>query len=162
MSAPAWHDDPPAARVLCAGDDLGDLIRMQCCLEGNLDFVIVANADEANSALAGEPSFDVIILDQHFEQLGGRTFLERLRRHSPEAERLVVVHHVDQAISEMLDSDCRVMRLLHAPFADDVLCDAVADALLRHRARALRASALPRVTPMGGNPCCTAPMERRA
>ena len=161
MSACAWHDAPPAARILCAGDKLGDPIQMQCCLEGPLDFVIISGADEAATALAGESPFDVIILDQHIERLGGRSFLDRLRDHSPEAERLIVVHHTDQAMRDMLEGESRVMRLLQAPLADDVLCGAVADALLRHRARALRASTLPSVTPMGGNPCCTAQMERR-
>jgi DNA-binding NtrC family response regulator len=159
MSASAWQDAPPAARVLCAGEDLGDLIQMQCCLDGQFDFVIITSAEEATAALMFEDSFDVLILDQRLEQLGGGRLLERLRRHSPDAERLIVVHRAEE-ISKMLESECRVMRLLPAPFAADALCSAVADALLRHRARALRASALPRVTPMGGNPCCTAPKER--
>ncbi len=133
---------------------------MQGCLDPELDYVIVTSADEANVALTVEPSFDVVILDQRLERLGGLTFLEQLRRHSPDAERLIIVHQGDQAASEMLESDCRVMRLLHSPFADDVLFEAVVDALLRHRARTLRASALPRVTPMGGNPCCTAVAPR--
>ena len=61
MSAPAWHDDPANARLLCAGDDLGELIRMQCCLDADLDFIIIASADEATAALTAEASFDVII-----------------------------------------------------------------------------------------------------
>ena len=156
MSASAWHDAAPNARVLCAGGDLGELIQMQCCLGSDLDFVIVANPSEAQSALFTEAPFDLIILDQRIEQLGGSRFVERLRRHSPDAERLVIVHQeIDAVIAGMIESDCRVMRVLQAPFADEVLCGAVADALLRHRARMMRASAVPRVTPMGGNPCCT-------
>jgi hypothetical protein len=45
-----------------------------------------------------------------------------------------------------------VMRVLHMPCPAQVLCDAVSDALLRHRARALRAAAVPQhVTPAGSH-----------
>ena len=151
----AWHDDVADARILCAGNELGDLIQVQCRLEGELDFTIIASQAEADAALASEPPFDIIIVDQRLSRLGGRAFIEKLRRHSPDAERLIIVRRLDQAVREMMENDGRVMRLLHAPLPADVLCGAVADALLRHRARALRASAAPRVTPMGGMPCCT-------
>ena len=154
-AALAWHDSATAARILCAGDDICDLIQVQCRLEGELDFAIIASEEEVEAALAVESAFDIVIIDQRIGRLGGRAFSEKLRRHSPEAERLVIVHYVDVEVAELLESDCRVMRVLQAPFSREVLCDAVADALLRHRARALRASAVPRVTPMGGNPCCT-------
>lgn len=154
MSASAWHTDAPSARILCVGADLGELIQVQCLLDAELDFVIITSADEMEAALATESEFDIIIMDHGLERF---FVVDRLRRHSPDAERLVIVRNdVDATIAAMIESDCRVMRLLRAPFAAEVLCDAVADARLRHRARALRASAVPRVTPMGGNPCCTA------
>lgn len=157
MSAPAWQYDAPTARILCAGGNIGELIQVQCLLEGELDFVIITREEETESALTSESAFDIIIVDQRLERLGGHRFVERLRYHSPDAERLVIMHHdVDTTIATMIESDCRVMRLLRAPFPPEALCEAVADALLRHRARALRACAVPRVTPMGGNPCCTA------
>lgn len=84
-----------------------------------------------------------------------RSFVEKLRRHSPDAERLIIVRRLDRTIRKMQENDGRVMGLLRAPFPAEVLCGAVSDALLRHRARALRASAVASVTPMGGSPCCT-------
>lgn len=156
MSASASQDDRAPGRIMCSGDDLYDLIHGQCGLDRTLGVVTITIVEEANAALEAESAFDVIILDQRLDRIGTHTFMEQLRRHSPDAERLIVVDRVDMTISDMLENDCRVMRLLRAPVAADVLCDAVADALLRHRARALRATALPRVTPMGGNPCCTA------
>ena len=154
MSAPAWHTDVPAARILCAGADIGELIKVECLLSGDFDFVLITSAEETEAALESEPEFDIIIMDQGVERC---LAVDRLRRHSPDAERLLIIRtDVDATIAAMIESDCRVMRLLRAPIHADVLCDAVADALLRHRARALRASAVPRVTPMGGNPCCTA------
>ncbi|MEO7455747.1 MAG: hypothetical protein ABIY52_05750 [Gemmatimonadaceae bacterium] len=119
-----------------------------------LDFVIVASADEVDAALTAEPAFDVIILDQYTERIGGLPFLQRLRQHSPDAERLIVARQVDERVSEMLQSDCRVMRVLQGPFSAELLCRAVEDALLRHRARALRAMTVPRVTPMDSGHGC--------
>ena len=154
MSASAWHTDVSAARILCVGADLGELIQVQCLLEGELDFVIITSEHEMEAALASESAFDIIILDRGLEQL---LVVDRLRSHSPDAERLIIIRNgVDESIAAMIEGDCRVMRLLRTPLSAELLCDAVADALLRHRARMLRASAVPRVTPMGGNPCCTA------
>ena len=154
MSASAWHSEGSPARILCVGADLGELIQVQCLLDGELDFVIITSEHEMEAALASEAAFDVIIMDKGLEQV---LVVERLRSHSPDAERLVIIHHgVDANVAAMIESDCRVMRLLRMPLSAELLCDAVADALLRHRARLLRASAVPRVTPMGGNPCCTA------
>jgi hypothetical protein len=153
MSAPAWHSDVSAARILCIGADVGELIQVQCLLDGEPDFVTITNDAEMEAALTCEPAFDIIIMGQGIDrQLAD----DRLRRHSPDAERLVIIHNeVDASTVAMIEGDCRVMRLLRTPLSAELLCDAVADALLRHRARALRASAVPRVTPMGGNPCCT-------
>ena len=154
MSAPAWHSDVSAARILCIGADLGELIQVQCLLDSELDFVIITNETEMEAALIAERAFDVIIIDQVCDR---RLPVEPLRDHSPDAERLVIIHNaVDPITAAMIEGDCRVMRLLRTPLSAELLCDAVADALLRHRARAFRASAVPRVTPMGGNPCCTA------
>lgn len=154
MSAPAWQWDVSAARILCIGADVGELIQVQCLLDAELDFVIITSETEMDAALTAEPAFDIIIMDQGLER---QLAVERLRLHSPDAERLVIIHNaVDASTVAMIEGDCRVMRLLRTPLSAELLCDAVADALLRHRARALRASAVPRVTPMGGNPCCTA------
>ena len=158
MSAPAWHSDVSAARILCIGADLGELIQVQCLLDGEFDFVTVTSRGEFEAALAIESAFDILIMDQALEKL---CVVERLRNHSPDAERLVILHsEIDASTASMIESDCRVMRLLRTPLTAELLCDAMADALLRHRARLLRASAVPRVTPMGGNPCCTARREQ--
>ena len=153
MSASAWHTNVSAARILCVGADLGELIQVQCLLDGELDFVIITSEHEMEAALAAESAFDIIIMDEGLEQL---PVVDRLRSHSPDAERLLIIRKpVDANIAAMIQSDCRVMRLLRAPLSAELLCDAVADARLRHRARVLHASAVPRVTPMGGNLCCT-------
>lgn len=162
MFATAWQPDRAPARILCAGDDLGDLIQMQCRLDGEPDFVIIANALEAADALAAESAFDLIILDQRLERVGGHSFVEQLQDHSPDAERLIVVHRMTLAITRTIENDCRVMRLLHAPLSADVLCNAVADALLRHRARELRARAVPSVTSLGVHLFCTALTNRQS
>ena len=141
------------ARILCVGDDVEQLLDIQYQLDSDIDFVIVGCPDEGYAALAIEEPFDVIISDQQTRSGRGQVFLTRLRRHSPDAERVMLARRTDRAAMEEAARDARVMRLLVRPCPPLVLRDAVSDALLRHRARRLRASAVPYVTPMGGHPC---------
>ena len=83
----------------------------------------------------------------------GEEFLAQLRAHSPDAERLLLARRVDRTVRSIVWSDARVMRILLDPCTTAALREAVSDAMLRHRARHLRASAVPRVTPVSGNPC---------
>ena len=145
--------DSDRAHILCIGDEVEQLLEMQYHLDSDIDFVIVGCSDEADAALAVEGPFDVIISDQRPWGWQGQLFLSRLRRHSPDAERLMLARRMDRDAMRAA-ADARVMRLLLKPCPAPVLRDAVDDALLRHRARQLRASAVPRVTPMGGHPCC--------
>ncbi|MEO7455736.1 MAG: hypothetical protein ABIY52_05695 [Gemmatimonadaceae bacterium] len=147
--------DTSTARILCVGDDVSDLLALPYALDGDRDFILLATGCEVDSALA-EEAYDLMIIDQRCEQVGGMSFVERLRAHSPDAEQIIVVHTPDEEVMELARNDCRVMRVLQAPVAPDVMAEAVGAALLRHRARRLRATAVPRVTPMGGNLCCTA------
>ncbi|MBA3672141.1 MAG: response regulator [Gemmatimonadaceae bacterium] len=141
-------------RILCVGDEVDQLLEIQRELDSDYDFVIVACCEEGQGALAEEAPFDLIINDQRMSAAGGTELLARLRQHSPDAERLVLALRHDRATRAMAAEDGRIMRLLVQPCPAAVLREAVADALLRHRARALRASAIPRVTPAGGHPCC--------
>ena len=154
--------DTTCARILCVGDDVRELIRIPRQLDSELDFVIVASPSEASAALAHEAPFDLIISDQRMRGVGGASFLARMRTHSPDAERLILVRREDRGAKAMAASDGRVMRLLVAPCAQTVLREAVSDALLRHRARCLRVAAVPRVTPMGAHPCCATPRSNAA
>ena len=154
-AAVAYSDDVSCCvRILCVGDHVEQLIQIRDQLDPDFDFVIVGCSSEALSALATEPQFDLIINDCEMSGAGGERFLERLRSHSPDAERLILTPRNDESARAMAASDARVMRLLRRKCRSSVLRGAVADALLRHRARTLRAQAIPRVTPMGGNPCC--------
>lgn len=142
------------ARILCIGDELSDLIGIQCELDSDFDFVIVSSTSEADVVLAGETPFDVIISDRRVQAASDVSLLATLTVHSPSAERIIIVSKVDRDIIEIAAADSRIMRLLMTPLEPNEICDAVSDALLRHRARNLRASALPNVTPAGGHPCC--------
>lgn len=144
----------PSARILCIGDDVEYLLGIQYQLDNSLDVVIVCGADEGNAALLAEGAFDVIINVQHMRGLEGALFDARLRAHSPDAERLVLVPREDEATRAMVANDGRVMRLLETPCAAQELRQCVSDALLRHRARAMRAAAVPHVTPTAAHPCC--------
>ena len=141
-------------RILCVGDEVEQLLEIQRDLDSDYDFVIVACCDEGPGALAEEAPFDLIINDQRMTAAGGDDLLGQLRKHSPQAERLVLALRDDRESRASVAGDGRVMRLLLHPCPAHELREAVADALLRHRARALRATAVPRVTPAGGHPCC--------
>ena len=117
------------ARVLCIGTNVTHLIRLVTELDSDLDIIVVACPEEGNEALLREAPYDVILIDDDMPGVEGALFLARLRAHSPCAVRV--------------KSDVAVLR------------DAIAAATLRHRARALRASTIPRVTPVGAHPCCT-------
>ena len=142
------------ARILCVGADMEKLLGIQYQLDTDFDFVLVSCPDECPAVLASEDPFDVIISDHRARSKCGEWFRKQLRAHSPDAERIIVASQADRDTKAMAASDGRVMRLLVGPCSATVLREAVSDALLRHRARALRAAAIPRVTPMGGHPCC--------
>lgn len=142
------------ARILCIGPDIARLICIVSQLDTDLEIVVVACPEEGNAALLSEPAYNVIISDDEMPGIEAILFLARLRAHSPGAERVVFASQADHAALEMAASDARVMRVLERPCEESVLREAVADAILRHRARAFRASAVPRVTPMGAHPCC--------
>lgn len=78
-------------------------------------------------------------MDPRREGVPDASCLARLRAHSPDAEQLILSRLADPVAREMAANDGRVMRLLVKPCPGVVLCQAVADALLRHRARSLRA-----------------------
>lgn len=162
-AALAFPDDVTlCVRILCVGDHVEQLLAIPYHLDTDYDFVIVGCSDEALAALSAEAPFDLIINDCEMSGAGGSQFLERLHAHSPDAERLIVAPIYDAVAREMAASDGRVMRLLGRACPAPVLQDAVADALLRHRARRLRAASMPRVTPMGGNPCSVSMAGSRA
>ena len=152
IAALAYPDDiTRCVRILCVGDHVAQLLNIQYRLDTDYDFVIVGSSGEALAALATEAPFDVVINDFEMHGVGGEQFLERLHAHSPDAERLILVPRNDASARTMAASDARVMRLLLRKCPTSVLREAVADALLRHRARSLRAAALPRVTTMWGH-----------
>lgn len=140
-------------RILCVGNCLDQLLEIQRQLDCDLDFVIAACAEEGLAALAVEAPFDVIITCLQLPGNLGAVFNARLRQHSPDAERLILAPCIDAQAKAAVANDARVMRLLLAPCSTTALREAVADALLRHRARRLRAAVVPRSTPPGGNPC---------
>lgn len=151
----ARHSAPVSCvRILCVGDEVEQLLEIQRDLDSDYDFVIVGCCEEGPGALAEEAPFDLIINAQRMSAVGGDDLLARLRLHSPNAERLVLALRDDREARARAAADGRVMRTLVQPCPANELRGAVADALLRHRARALRASAIPRVTPAGGHPCC--------
>jgi DNA-binding NarL/FixJ family response regulator len=156
MSAAIAHQlgDSSNPHILCVGDDVTRLLQIQRRLDADFDVVIVTCAEEGHATLQAEGPFDVIIYDEQLKGARAASFLMRLRTHSPDAERIILARKSDRAARAMAARDSRVMRLLLVPCAAHVLCDALSDALLRHRARMLRASTVPHVTPMGGHPCC--------
>ena len=141
------------ARILCVGDDVEHLLEMLYQLDSDFDFVVVSRPDEGPAVLANEGPFDVIISDGQTRSGRGARFTSLLRAHSPDAERLILAVRDDRATRAMAASDGRVMRVLLRPCPANVLREAVSDALLRHRARCLRAATAPRVTPTSGHPC---------
>ena len=145
--------DSVLARVLCVGDVARDLIGMQLQLDSELDFVIVACSAEAEAALTTEAPFDLIISDHRSARVACASLLGRLHDHSPDAERLIVARRGDREAQAMAASDGRVMRMLIAPCPTRVLRQAVSDALLRHRARSMRATFTIKVTPIGAHMC---------
>ena len=162
-AALAYPDDVTlCVRILCIGDHVEQLLAIPYQLDTDYDFVIVGCSDEALAALSAEEPFDLIINDCEMSGAGGSQVMERLHAHSPDAERLIVAPIFDAVAREMAARDGRVMRLLGRTCPAQVLQDAVADALLRHRARRLRATWIPRVTPMGGNACCVSLAGPRA
>ncbi len=140
-------------RILCVGTRLDHLLKIQRQLDSDLDFVIAAGPDEGFAALAAETAFDVIISCLRLPGMQGDIFYTRLRQHSPDAERLILVPRINAKIRAAIATDARVMRLLIEPCSTSAIREAVSDALLRHRARRLRAAVVPRPTPPGGNPC---------
>lgn len=151
--AVATEGEMRCERILCVGSCLHQLIEIQCQIDCDLDFVIVATPDEGLAALAVEAPFDVIITSQEFPGEQGSLFSAKLRAHSPDAERLVLAPRIDAKARAAVANDARVMRLIRQPCTSSVIREAVADALLRHRARCIRAALVPRSTPPGGNPC---------
>lgn len=135
-----------SVRILCVGDHVAPLLEVQYHLDADFDFVIVGCSDEGIAALSAEAPFDVIINDCDMQGVGGEEFLERLHAHSPDAERLILAPRTHAAARAMAARDGRVMRLLNPRCPAEVLREAVADALLRHRARALRAASHSRAT----------------
>lgn len=161
-AAVAYPDDVTVCvRILCVGDHVEQLLKIQCQLDSDFDFVIVGCSDEGLAALAAEPRFHVIINDCEMRGVGGERFLERLHAHSPDAERLILAPRNDLSARAMAARDGRVMRVIRRKCPTPVLREAVADALLRHRARRLRAGTIPQVTPMGGHPCCVSVVGSR-
>ena len=82
------------ARILCLGDDVEQL-EIQYQLDSDIDFVIVAGPDEGYAALATEAPFDIIISDQQMRSGRGQLFLTRLRKHSPDAERVMLARRAE-------------------------------------------------------------------
>ena len=148
------HGETTCARILCVGDDVRELLGIQGQLDSEFVCVLVACSTDADAVLATEPPFDVLISDQRMAGTGGALMLARLLPHSPDAERLILARRADRAAVAMAATDGRVMRLLIAPCEPSVLREAVSDALLRHRARHMRATTVPRVTPISSHPCC--------
>ena len=145
----SYYRENQGLRILCAGDDCSELVRITSELDSEIDVVIVSSADEAKIALAGELPFDVILMDSQMRKIGGSALLKRLRDHSPDAERIIMSARPTQA-AKVMKTDCRVMRVIRKPCVPDVLRTAVSDALLRHRARTLRASSVS-VTPVSAH-----------
>ncbi|MDQ2666638.1 MAG: hypothetical protein M3Z05_11580 [Gemmatimonadota bacterium] len=140
-------------RILCVGTRIDQLLEIQRQLDCDLDFVIAVGSGEGLAALATEAPFDVIISCLSLLGTQDVIFSDKLREHSPDAERLILTPRLDAKSRAAVASDARVMRLLRAPCETSAIREAVADALLRHRARRLRAAVIPRSTPPGGNPC---------
>src|SRR4051812_25295243 len=139
--------DSPCARILCVGDDVVHLLDIPQKLDADHDFVIAGSIEEGYAVLETEPAFDLIISGPATRDPRSNEFFERLHAHSPYAERILVTCHGDRDAIRMATNDARVMRVLLRPCADSVLREAVYDALLRHRARTLRAQLGHMVTP---------------
>ena len=148
------YGDLSCARILCVGDNAKDLVEIQLRLDIDVDFVLVANPMEGHAALAAEAEFDIIVFDRPMCGELGIQFLTRLSTHSADAERIILAPSDDRASRDIAANDGRVMRLLCRPCPATILREAVSDALLRHRARLLRMTTVPRVTPAGAHPCC--------
>lgn len=150
---PVTCGDAPCERVMCVGTNPQRLLEIQRRLDCDLDFVIATCPVEGLAALEVEAPFHVIITCLPLRMKQGTHFQARLREHSPNAERLVLAPRIDANARAMVATDARVMRLLRESCPTSEMREAVADALLRHRARCLRAAIVPRFTPPGGNPC---------
>ncbi len=136
-----------SARILCIGDRVERLLEIQRQLDDDQDFVIVGCPTEGHAALATEGPFDVIITDRRMREGRSALFLARLRQHSPDAERLVLADSSNGEKRRTAASEGRVMWLLPNPCPALLLREAVADAMLRHRARYMRTTMEARVTP---------------
>ncbi len=135
------------ARILCIGGNVADVLRLQLQLDADFEFALVTCETDCREVLASELEFDLIIRDASATWLWSGDLLESLDAHSPEAERIVLASRMDAATRERVSQNARVMCVLLSPCPTMLLRARVADALLRHRARALRNAIS---TPPGG------------
>ena len=151
--SPAISGEIGRGRILYVGTRGKRWLKLQCQLDNDVHCVIATGPADGLALLEAEVAFDVIIT--MLESVGSeqRAFTAKLREHSPDAERLILSRRIDARVRAAVATDARVMRLLVHPCPASVIREAVADALLRHRARCLRAAMVPRMTPPGGNPC---------
>lgn len=145
-SAVVFEPRPASPRVLCIGEKVPSVVRLQLQLDADFDLTLVSCTENCDEIFETEAPFDLVICDASVPEMWGASILEKLYAHSPEAERIVLSWRVTPAAKKTMIRDAHVMRVLLAPCPTMVLRAAVADALLRHRARALRAT-----TPPSGN-----------
>lgn len=138
-------DRDPSARVLCVDDNVELLRGLHRQLHRDHDVVLATGAAEALAALKNDGPFDVIICDLRMPGVEGVTFLNQLRDLSPDSERIILTGWADPVTVAIAATNGRAMRLLAKPCPTPVLREAVSDALIRNRARRLRAA----VTPVG-------------
>ena len=147
MQLAANDRDTPCARVLCLGDDVDHLLEMQQVFGTRHEFVIVTSASAGDAAVLSAESFQLIISGERTLDMGFGKLLLRLRLHSPDAERIVFVKTGDALAVMMAAREARVMRVLTRPCSAVLLREAVNAALLRNRARCLRAAMAHTITP---------------
>jgi hypothetical protein len=102
-------------RILYVGDRVKDAAGLPSERDHMFRSTVVARTADVESVLAKEAPFELVIIDHCLQQLGGVVFLERLHRHSPEAERLIIAPAPEPAEPTFAAGDAEVVRALHTP-----------------------------------------------
>lgn len=135
--ATAEHEGFPRARILCIDDNVDFLRGLKRQLEREHTVITAPGPQEGLAALSEQAPIDVIICDLRMPGVKGVNFLNELRDAAPESERIILTGWADPLTLATASGDGRAMRLLVKPCPPAMLKDALADALLRSRARRL-------------------------
>ena len=129
-------------RILCIDDNPEFLRALHRQLAKLHHVVLACGVDEGLEAIATKGPFDIIICDLRMPGVEGVSFLDHLWEVAPDTERLILTGWADPVTLAVAPANGRAMRLLLKPCPPPVLREAIADALLRLRARRLRSEHL--------------------